>query len=354
MFCLDAFSRLDDVRLIAVTHVRKDLTNSFGKELGVPVFGDPMKLMALADVDIVHIATPPSSHAELALAAIQGGKHVLCEKPLATNCRDAKEVLSAADKAGVIVPVNFVLRHNLVTDVVKAVIDSRLLGRVLAGRLTNCATDSPVQAGHWFWDRTVSGGIFIEHGTHFFDLYRHWLGCGEVIDAHTEMRDGTDQQDRATCTVRHDCGAVVSHYHGFDQVLMMDRTGHRLVCELGDIYVDGWIPLSLRIDAVVDEKGACQLSGELCPGCEMQTVETFDERHGKVISRGVRRDLTRRIHLTYQPNADKQAVYANSIRQLLADQIAFIRDPSHVRRVVELNGYDSLAMAVRAVELAGG
>ena len=353
-FCIDAFSRLDDVRLVAVADIRKDVAESFGREFGVPAYGDPAELLGRDDVDIVHVATPPASHAELVLAAIKAGKHTLCEKPLATDCRHAKKMLAAADKVRRIVPVHFVLRHNLVADAVKAVIDSGVLGRVLAGRLTNCATDTPLGPSHWFWDRTVSGGIFIEHGTHFFDLYRHWLGGGEVIDAHTEMREGTDQQDRVMCTVRHDSGAVVSHYHGFDQVLMMDRTSHRLVCELGDIRVDGWIPLSLQIDAAIDEPGVSLLGGKLCPGCELQTVETFDEQHRSVSGRGRQRKLTRRVRLTYQPNADKRAVYADSIRSLLADQIAFIRDPSHERRVVERNGYDSLAMAVRAVELAGG
>ncbi len=354
VFCIDAFSRLDGVELVAVADVHEAVAKSFGREFGVPAYADPSELMALDEVDIVHVATPPASHGQLVLAAIAAGKHVLCEKPLAIGCREGKKMLTAAERAHTIVPVDFVLRYNLVVDAVKAVIDSGVLGKVLSGRLTNCASDTPLEASHWFWDRAVSGGIFIEHGTHFFDLYRHWLGEGKVIDAHAEMREHTDQQDRVMCTVRHDSGAVVSHYHGFDQVLMMDRTDHRLVCELGDIRVEGWIPLSLRIDAVVDEQGASRLSGELCPGCDMQTVETFYDLRREVTGRGVERTLTRRIQLTFEPNPDKQAIYADSIRELLADQMAFIHDPSHARRVVEQDGLTSLAMAARAVELAGG
>ena len=60
----------------------------------------------------------------------------------------------------------------------------------------------------------------------------------------------------------------------------------------------------------------------------------------------------RRINLRYCPNSDKQAVYAGSIRALLADQIAFIRDSSHTRRVVESNGRDALAVACAARDMA--
>ena len=353
-FCLEAFKKLDGVEPTAVADVVGEAADRLGKQFDVPAHHDPAELFARDDVDLVHIATPPSTHRELAVAAAKAGKHVLCEKPLATSVADGDAILAAAAKAGTIAPVDFVLRYNLVTDAVKAVIDSGVLGKVLGARLTNCAADSNLPPKHWFWNRKLSGGIFIEHGTHFFDLYRHWLGPGEVIDAHAETREGTDQQDRMMCTVRHDSGAVVSHYHGFDQIAPMDRTDHRLVCELGDILIDGWIPLSMTIDAAMDEPGVSLLDGKLCPGCELQTVETFDEQHRTVSGRGRQRKVTRRVRLTYQPNTDKQAVYTDGVRDLLADQIAFIRDPSRERRVVERDGYDSLAMAVRAVELAGG
>jgi len=350
-FCMAALAAMDGVRPAGAADVVPEAAARFGERFDIPTFTTAAGLLARQDVNIVHIATPPSSHRELAVAAARAGKHVLCEKPLATNIADGEAILEAAREAGTIAPVDFVLRYNAVTDAVKAVIDSGVLGSVLSARLTNCAADSNLPAGHWFWKREVSGGIFVEHGVHFFDLYSHWLGDGEVIDAHTEMREGTDQQDRVMCTVRHDCGAVASHYHGFDQHFAMDRTDHRLVCELGDIRVDGWIPLTMSLDAVVDETGATRLA-ELMPGCEMETVERLS---GEVIpSRGRQRRATRRIRAVYEPNADKQAVYADSFRRLLADQMEFIDNRKHRRRVGESNGLVSLALACRAVELAGG
>ena len=344
LFCLDAFSRIQGVRIVAVADSHAPAARQASEKLGISPCKDAAELIARKDVDIVHVATPPSGHHELALAAIKAGKHVLCEKPLAMDLAQADEILAAADRAGVIAPVNFVLRYNQVVDAAKAIVDSRLLGRVLAGFLTNCAFDTLMPPGHWFWDKSVSGGIFIEHGVHFFDLYAHWLGPGQVVAARTEMREGTSQEDRVMCTMRHD-GALVSHYHGFDQIKPMDRADHRLVCELGDIRVQGWIPLAVTVDAAVDDAAAEQLA-RCCRGCEVKTVETFDAEHQKMSGRGQSRKVTRRINLRYCPNSDKQAVYADSIRALLADQIAFIRDRSHTRRVVESNGREALAIAV--------
>ena len=356
LFCMETFAKLDSVRPAGMADIRKDLADAAAAKFGVPSFGDPGELIASEQVDLVHVATPPSSHCELVLAAANAGKHVLCEKPLAMTTAQADEMLAAAGRGGVICPVNFVLRYNAVTEGVKAIIDSGALGGVLSARLTNCASDTPLGPGHWFWNKGVSGGIFIEHGVHFFDMYSHWLGPGEVISAHTETREGTGQEDRVTCTVLHEASdgrpaAVASHCHGFDQVLMMDRTDHRLVCELGDIRVAGWIPLSLEVDAGVDDESAEALAA-CCTGADIEVVEQFPAEHHRVTGRGRPHSLTRRIRLRWRPNADKQAVYADSVRELLADQVAFIRDPAHQRRITEANGRDAVALAEAAVKLA--
>ena len=348
-FCLNAYASIDGVLTAAVADLVPEAADRLGKTFNVPAFHTTEELIACDAVGLVHIATPPSTHHELALAALQAGKHVLCEKPLATAVADADALVAAADVAESIAPVNFVLRYNRITDAVKAVINSGLLGQVLSARLTNCAADSNLPPKHWFWNRQVSGGIFIEHGVHFFDLYRHWFGPGEVISAHTETREGTDQQDRVMCMVRHDSGVVASHYHGFDQIGPMDRTDHRLVCELGDICVDQWIPITMTIDAALGDAETEQLA-ELLPGAKVQTLDTV--KGGHVRGRGKRRPVHRKIRLIYEPRANKQDVYTESVQHLLADQLAFIADPNHPRRVTETNGRDAVADACRSVELA--
>ena len=350
-FCLRSYGTLPEVRIVAVADVRADAADALAEELGVRAYHDPADLIAAGDIDMVHIASPPSSHYGTALAALAAGKHVLCEKPLAINTREGDELVTAAKDGGLVCPVDFVLRYNQITEAVKRVIDSGVLGKVLAGRFTNCAKDTPIPTDHWFWDKSISGGIFIEHAVHFFDLYRYWLGLGKVIAAHAELREGTGQEDRVQCTIRYDTGALVSHYHGFDQIEQMDRQHHRLVCEMGDICVDEWIPITLTVEAAVDDEGAAALA-DVLPGAEVELIEEYAEDDRNVMGRGKQRSVTKRVRLRLCPNPDKMAVYAESVRDLLADQIAGVRDPSHARRITERNGRDALALAEDAASLA--
>lgn len=352
LFCLDAYSKLGSIQPVAVADVRQNVAEEFAREFGLEyALGDPAELIAMDAVDMVHIATPPASHYDLVLQAVRAGKHVLCEKPLAMSVQQADEMLKAAWDASCICPVNFILRYNHVSRAVRRVIESGVLGQVLSSRLTNCASDSSLSKGHWFWDKSVSGGIFIEHGVHFFDLYRQWLGEGHVISSHTELRPGTNQEDRVMCTVRHDSGAVVNHYHGFDQVAQLDRTNHRLVCEQGDIWIDGWIPLHMTIDAALDGEAIERLK-ELVPGGDFSVVEEFDEDRQQVTSRGRTRHVTRRVRLHYCPTENKQQVYSESVQELMADQARFIQDRSHDREVIEINGREALALAQAAATMA--
>ena len=66
-----------------------------------------------------------------------------------------------------------------------------MLGEVLHGSFENYASDENLPAEHWFWDRAKSGGIFVEHGVHFFDLFAGWLGPGRVEAAQVGVRPGT-------------------------------------------------------------------------------------------------------------------------------------------------------------------
>jgi hypothetical protein len=152
--------------------------------------------------------------------------------------------------------------------------------------------------------------------------------------------------------------AGVVHYHGFDQIAHMDRTTHRLVCEMGDIHVEGWIPQKLVVDAAVDDPGAealaacCAAAG--CPAecVDVEDVERYDPREREVLGRGKLRHVSRRIRLRCRAPQDKPALYADCLRALLGDQIAWLRDRRHVRRITEDNGLKALAYAEAASQLA--
>ena len=145
-------------------------------------------------------------------------------------------------------------RYNPLFDAVRRLVEGRVLGEVLHGTFENYASDENLPAEHWFWDRSKSGGIFVEHGVHFFDLFAGWLGPGRVEAAQVGVRPGTAIEEHVHCTVRYGDTALVNFYHGFHQTGRMDRQELRLVFERGDLTLYDWVPTRARVHAVVDER----------------------------------------------------------------------------------------------------
>jgi len=183
-------------------------------------------------------------------------------------------IAAAAEKDRVLV-ANLMQRYNPLSDVVKRLIDSKVLGEVLHGYFENYAGDEKLGPNHWFWDPNQSGGIFIEHVVHFFDLFEKWLGPGEVVAAQASTRPGTDLEDQVQCTVRYRDGIHVNHYHGFTQSNHMDRQELRILFERGDLTLYEWVPTRAGVRCVVDDAGLDQLA-DLFPGAEVTVVAEFD------------------------------------------------------------------------------
>jgi predicted dehydrogenase len=139
----------------------------------------PEALIARDDVDVVHICTPNATHADLARKAIAAGKAVVCEKPLATNVEDARELTDLADRAGVVTAVPFVYRFY---PAVREARDRIVRGE--AGRLWllhgSYLQDWLVGAGatNWRVDSTLGGAsrAFGDIGVHWCDLMEFTTG----------------------------------------------------------------------------------------------------------------------------------------------------------------------------------
>ena len=126
-------------------------------------------------VDVVAVVAPPDRHAEITLAALDAGRHVLCEKPLATDLGSRTDRRGAAEASDRVLVVDHVLRYNPLLQAL-VLLQDELLGPVQRFSFENDASDEDLPPGHWFWDEAVSGGIFVEHGVHFFDAAHLLLG----------------------------------------------------------------------------------------------------------------------------------------------------------------------------------
>ena len=351
-FCIDHYRRSDLIRVVAVADERPELAEQVAQAVGgVEAVASVDALLARDDIDLVHLATPPFTHRDLAIRALRAGKHVLCEKPLATSLADAEQMLVAAREADRVLVVNLIMRYDPLNVSVREVIRRQLLGEPIAASLTNLAGDFKLKPSHWFWDPAKSGGIFVEHGVHFFDLFAMLLGdTGTVLSAADARRPGNEQiVEQVCCTIRHAGGQLAQHYHGFHQPGPLDRQELRIICERGDIRLHDWLTTRVTIDALVGDDAAEAI------------VRCFDEavvhRRDPVPDEHAERVLAR--HKTYVADGrfaieasllgmQKSALYAIAIRELLEDQARYIRDRSHARRVTEANGLDSLRMAIAA------
>jgi predicted dehydrogenase len=130
----------------------------------------------LSSSDIVDICTPPVEHAAVTIAAARGGKHVLCEKPIARHLADARAMIAACEAAGVRLFVAHVVRFFPEFARAKAVLDSGALGRL--GVVRSVRGGAPPGHSDWFADIAQSGGVTLDVAIHDID-YQRWL-CGDV------------------------------------------------------------------------------------------------------------------------------------------------------------------------------
>jgi hypothetical protein len=91
---------------------------------------------------------------------------------------------------------------------------------------------------------------------------------------------------------------------------------------------------------------------ELFPGPRLDVTEVYPGTARKVTSRHKDRDVCQRIELRWGDGIEKMHRYGEQLRALMGDQLAWVNDPTHQRKVTEQNGLDSLALAVRACQLA--
>jgi predicted dehydrogenase len=171
---------LADIEYAAVCDRDEGRARAFADAAGVPlVTTDARELIDSPEIDVVYVCVPTAGHKELALRAAARGKHVFCEKPLATNLADVEEMVAAVAAAGVKAGVGLVLRHSPVYTVLKSLTEDERLGRLMAVVFRDDQF-FPVQ-GHygseWRKDhRQVGSGTLLEHSIHDVDVLRWFAG----------------------------------------------------------------------------------------------------------------------------------------------------------------------------------
>ncbi|MDR7555203.1 MAG: Gfo/Idh/MocA family oxidoreductase [Armatimonadota bacterium] len=245
-FLIETLRTVEDVTLTAVVGSVEATAQATAARYGIPYWSaDYRAMLAQAPVDLVVVASPPYLHAEMAAAALAAGKHVLLEKPPVLTLADCDRLCRLAADAGRVVAVDYHMRFNPLYRAVGRLLATRALGALTRVAVDNLASDEPLAPSHWFWDPARSGGIFVEHGVHFFDVFEQLLGRPAVLLARIYQRpDGP--VDRAYCAVEYPGAIFATFCHSFDRPYEIERTVVRLVFDRGVVELHGWVPLRLE------------------------------------------------------------------------------------------------------------
>ncbi len=175
-----ALRDLDGVTLTVLWD--NDTGRGHGKAVEYGTEFQPELDVALSTCDAVIICSENIRHRELTERAASAGKHVLCEKPLATTVDDARAMIEACDAAGVLLGTAFPVRHSGPAFQMREAISSGVLGAVLMIRGANRGTNP----GGWFVDPALSGGGAVtDHTVHVADLIRFVTG-EEITSVYAE------------------------------------------------------------------------------------------------------------------------------------------------------------------------
>ena len=205
--------RPDRVRLTAVCDVVESLAQEYAKKAGVEaIYLDFNEMLRDADIDAVDICTGHSSHAPLAIAAAKAGKHVIVEKAMAHTLQGCRDMIEAADKAGVTLMVAQHLRYSPEARAVKRFIDEGNLGEIRAARThTLGGGGGDRRPNDWMKDGKAGGGVMLVQSVHHLDLLRFYIGnVKRVMGISRSIQPNflNDADDLVAATLEFENGAV--------------------------------------------------------------------------------------------------------------------------------------------------
>jgi predicted dehydrogenase len=174
-------------RLVAVADTDLVRAEKLAEGTSAEVSSDWLAIVTRDDVDAIVVSTPTKFHAEITVAALQAGKHVLCEKPLGRNVCEARRLFDAAHTSGLLLKTGFNYRHMGHVRKAKGLLEAEVLGPLHFLRCRYGHGGRPGYEKEWCTDAELSGGgVLLEQGIHIFDLVRHLLGEPSKILAQTE------------------------------------------------------------------------------------------------------------------------------------------------------------------------
>ncbi|MBI2194561.1 MAG: Gfo/Idh/MocA family oxidoreductase [Planctomycetes bacterium] len=267
------------LRLVGIAEPNRERHAPLAQQFGCPIFESSEELIRRDDVHIVAVCLPHHLHHPMALRALESGKHVMIEKPMALNASQCDEILAAQRRAGVKLAIGH--HHNFVPANVEA---RRLIQSGQIGRLV-FATDSWFKPFHegvrppWFLDRECGGGMWWMNGPHHVDRLRRIIGS-RIVSVKAKVSSdiyGYSAADSGMAMLQFENGVYATITHA----------GYRF----GTYHFTAEFTASHGILRLLDERLF------LCRGKEFEAVET----KGEAVHLAQWRDFLEAIETGRQP-----------------------------------------------------
>jgi len=170
---MPALSKLEGVEMTAFCDIEEAKAQQAAKRFGTPtakVYADYRELLKDPTIDVVHVLTPNDSHAEITIAALEAGKHVMCEKPMAKKAADARRMLEAARRTGKKLSIGYQTRQSAESQYLKKICMAGDLGEIYFAKAHALRRRAVPTWGVFLDAEKQGGGPLIDIGTHALDL----------------------------------------------------------------------------------------------------------------------------------------------------------------------------------------
>lgn len=209
---LGGFLELPDVEVVGLAGLEADRLAELGEQHKIPHLHLRWEdLLARDDIDAVSIATPNQLHEPIAVAALESGKHVLCEKPLARSGVEAEKIVQAAVDNHRVLKVIFNHRQRGDVQTLKKHVDAGELGRIYYAKTHWVRRNGIPGMGSWFTSKELAGGgPLIDLGVHMLDMTLYLLGEPKVtsVSATTFAELGPRGKGGSVYAAKHNVGSA--------------------------------------------------------------------------------------------------------------------------------------------------
>ncbi|MHC5269864.1 Gfo/Idh/MocA family protein [Enterococcus sp. LJL98] len=267
---IQAYQKMPNVELVALCDINTEQLEKMATLYQVgETYATKEEMLENAEIDAVSVCVWNSAHAECAIAALNAGKHVLCEKPMATTVEEAKAMQAAAEENGRLLMIGFVRRFGNDANIIMDFKEKDFFGEIYYGKATYLRRHGNPEG--WFGDKSRSGGgPLIDLGVHVIDLLTYLLGKNRPVSVYgatfqklfnrPDVKDKQgyisstpgeiicDVEDLASAMIRFDNGSVISIETSFSLNVKDDEQKLELFGNKGGAMLNPSLTLSTNMN----------------------------------------------------------------------------------------------------------